>query len=282
MTPLSLRECLQDAAAKLTGCVDQPYLEAEMLLCFVLKQPRSYLFAHPEIILSHDALAQFTAYLARRLALEPIAYITGKRSFWNADYAVSQATLIPRPETELLVETVLKEFPDKMSKRSLADLGTGSGAIVLAIASERPYWSCHATDSCSSALAQAKQNAQQHQLEQVIFHQGHWCQALPPLAFDIIVSNPPYLATLEWACYASGLQYEPYHALVSGVSGLEAIAEIVQTAGAYLKPNGCLCIEHGFAQGQAVRDLFKEANYTAIRSIRDYLTHERLTLGYLG
>src|SRR5579883_886559 len=232
---MRIQDALQQAKEKMRSVTDQPMFEAELLLAHVLKKPRPYLYAWPEQVLSEAALTQFLRLLQRRYEKEPIAYIMGTKEFWSLPLTITPATLIPRPETEVLVESVLKAYPrDRHLK--IADLGTGSGAIALALASERPHWDIHAVDSSEQALEVARKNAQQLQLHQVSFHHGNWCTALLSTDFDAIVSNPPYIAEMEWAQYAEGLAFEPRQALVSGKDGLEAIRTIIQTAKHCLKP----------------------------------------------
>ena len=252
--------------------------EAEILLSFVLEKPRSFLHTWPETALSMEQEKRFTALLSRRANGEPIAYLTGTREFWSLPLSVTNATLIPRPETELLVETALTELT-ALTRPAIADLGTGSGAIALALASEQPSWQIFATDCSEAALDIARQNAKQLALKNITFLCGHWFQALPQgLTFDMVVSNPPYIALAEWETYAEGLKNEPYQALVSGMDGLDAIREISRSAKDYLKPGGYLLVEHGFSQGEAVRSIFAADGYNGVRTIHDIANLERLTL----
>lgn len=278
MHKISIHECLQEACILLANVSNEAKLEAELLLGMVLQKPRSYLYAWPEKCLEETVLQDFKRFLNRRMRKEPLAYIIGKQAFWNLKLVVTTDTLIPRPETELLVETILNRFPMSTTLR-VADLGTGTGAIVLALAQERPHWLFHATDQCEKSLAVAKLNASRYHVHSINFHQGDWCKALPTLTFDLIVSNPPYISAVEWPNYEAGLQYEPRAALISGEDGLDALQKIVLTAKTYLKPGGVLLVEHGFQQGEAVRKLFTNANYKAIQTITDFSKHERGTLG---
>lgn len=280
MEPTNIHQTLLEAKNQLVLIVDDPQLEAEILLAHVLEKPRSYLHAWPDSHLSHDQIEQFIKCLHRRCNKEPIAYITGVREFWSLDFLVTADTLIPRPETELLVESVLKIHENGgETKVKLADLGTGSGAIGLAIAHECPSWKVYATDANQNALQIAKKNAQRLGLKNVYFYQGNWCTALPCDDFDVIVSNPPYIGEAEWERYAAGLEFEPKSALVSSSDGLDAIRTISHSVKFYLKPAGYVLIEHGFLQGAAVRKIFAASGYSKIHSVRDLSGQERITIG---
>ncbi|TAK77218.1 MAG: peptide chain release factor N(5)-glutamine methyltransferase [Gammaproteobacteria bacterium] len=282
MSLIIIQQALAQAQEKLTAIADNPALEAELLLAHALNKPRSYLHTWPTQSIPDDALTRFQQNLKRRCNKEPIAYIIGAQEFWSLPLIVTPDTLIPRPETELLVELVLTTFPECDTPRKIADLGTGSGAIALALANERPQWQIHAVDCSDKALQIAQKNAEQLGFHHISFHHGNWCTALPETDFDAIISNPPYIAETEWAQYADGLAFEPYQALVSGKDGLEAIREISQAAAGYLKPGGALFIEHGFLQGAAVREIVAAAGYVSIQTIRDLSGQERVTVGYFG
>lgn len=273
---LTIQQALTLAAGQLIAITDTPQLEADILLGFVLKKERSFLYAWPQQALTVGEEQQFNACIARRLQREPVAYITGHKEFWSLTLQVSHDTLVPRPETELLVEKVLSGFTGA-SSIELADLGTGSGAIALALAAEQPGWKISAIDNQAAALAVAQENAQRLGLANLRFYCGDWCAALPHRAFDVIVSNPPYIAESEWADYAAGLLFEPRGALVSGDDGLAAIRDIVAHAKHYLRPDGFIFLEHGAAQGQAVRDLLIAYGYKNVLSWRDLSGQERVS-----
>lgn len=275
---IAIKPLLTESRHKLASISDTPQLEAEVLLAFILRKPRSFLYTRPEYLLSCEELFHFNDVLQRRCNKEPLAYITQKCEFWSLELTVNPATLIPRPETEQLVEEALKLF-DRDSFIKVADLGTGSGAIALAIAHERPHWQVCATDICEQALTTAKENAQRLLMNNISFFQGDWFGAISNETFDLIVSNPPYIAETEWEIYADGLAHEPKNALVSGKMGLNAIQTISQTAKAYLKNGGYVLVEHGFLQGQAVHNLFAAHGYKGVRSVRDLANLERVTLG---
>lgn len=255
-----------------------PRLDAEILLAYTLKVSRGYCYSHADQELTLEQQKEYQALIQRRLSGEPIAYIVGKQAFWNHDFAVTQATLIPRPETELLVQLLLDELPTE-SELQIADLGTGSGAIALTLAKERPNWKITATDFCKEALQVAKKNAHQLAVENVDFSQGSWCLALPQTSYHAIVSNPPYIAAedphLEWG----DVRFEPTTALTSGPDGLFAMREIVTNAGEYLHNGGYLLLEHGYNQGAAVRDLLTACGFVRVKTERDLAGHERATSG---
>lgn len=274
---MTITQLLKQAEQQLSFS-STPRLDAEILLAHVLKQDRAYLYAWPEKILSDAELNNFQQCLNRRSQNEPIAYITGYKEFWSLPFHVSKATLIPRPETEIIIEQILS-LPEQEKIIQVADLGTGCGTIALSIAKEKPHWQIHATDNSKEAIAIAKQNAARFKLNQVVFHEGNWCAALPEMKFDIIVSNPPYIAEDEWEDYANGLVYEPKSALISGSAGLDAISEIVKQAKAYLKPDGYIFLEHGFNQGVKVHDVFTKEGYQKIITHHDLSGQARVTSG---
>ncbi len=272
----TIQQALSHAVASLHAVADVPQLEAEILLAFVLGEARSYLYAWPEKELTDEQWRQFGDCVERRKQKEPIAYVTGSKEFWSLDLRVTKATLVPRPETELLVEQILAAFP-KISRIQVADLGTGSGAIAAALAVERPDWDIAAVDNNSATLAIAQENAQRLHLKNIHFYCGNWCEPLPRHDFDVIVSNPPYIAETEWSDYEDGLLFEPRGALVSGRDGLVAIREISQGAKQYLKAGGLLLLEHGASQGESVRFILHHDGYKNIHTLRDLFGQERVT-----
>ncbi len=258
---------------------DSAKLDAELLLAELLQCSRAQLIAHAERFLTGAELAHYQHFIARRKQGEPLAYLTGHKEFWSLDLRVTPATLIPRPETELLVERTLALFPNDERRRSIADLGTGSGAVALALSQERPAWEVYATDQSTAALAVAQQNAVHLGLERVRFFQGSWCAALPALLFDAIVSNPPYLSESEWQGCQKELHFEPVSALVSGEEGLHDLSELVHGAKKYLRPGAYLLLEHGWEQGPALRKLLREEAYQEVCSYHDLAGRERVTSG---
>jgi len=274
----SLRQVVADASARLGG-IDARH-EAELLLLHVLERPRSWLFAHATDPLAAADQAAFETLLARRMAGEPVAYLTGRRGFWTLDLEVDPATLIPRPETELLVELALERLPSDQSLQ-LADLGTGSGAIALALASERPQAQVLGADAGASALAVAARNAARHELRNVRFAEGghDWYAPLQGARFDLIASNPPYIASDDPHLEQGDLRFEPASALASGVDGLDDIRRIVDGGQAHLRPGGWLLIEHGWDQGAAIRALFDAAGFAEVQTAQDLEQRDRITLG---
>jgi release factor glutamine methyltransferase len=252
--------------------------DAEPLLAHALGRDRAWLFAHADDVLAIDQVQAVRALVGRRQAGEPVAYITGHRGFWTLDLAVGPDTLIPRPETELLVELALARL-DPQEPARVADLGTGSGAIALAIARERPLAAVVATDVAKATLAVAVGNAQRAGLGNVWFRRGHWCQALGRDRFDLIASNPPYIAEGDPHLAQGDLRHEPARALASGADGLDAIREIVADAPRHLVPGGWLLLEHGWDQGAAVRALLEQAGFGAVGTEADLEGRDRVSLG---
>jgi len=254
--------------------------EAGILLAHVLQRPRSWLFAHARDAVEADAARRFDDLLARRAAGEPVAYLTGSQGFWTLDLAVTPATLIPRPETELLVELALARIPVDAASR-VADLGTGSGAIALALARERPRAFVVATDASAAALEVARGNARRNGIANIAFRHGDWLAPLAGEAFELIASNPPYIAEGDPHLGEGDLRHEPPSALSSGADGLDAIRSIVRAAPAHLRSSGWLLLEHGWEQGAAVRALLAAAGFIDIDTAQDLEGRERVTLGRL-
>ncbi|OKA23605.1 protein-(glutamine-N5) methyltransferase, release factor-specific [Pseudomonas versuta] len=254
-------------------------LDAELLLAAALGKSRSYLHTWPEKIVSSESALTFAEYLLRRRAGEPVAYILGQQGFWKLDLEVAPHTLIPRPDTELLVETALDLL--RASPARVLDLGTGSGAIALALASERPAWHITAVDRVLEAVALAERNRQRLQLDNVHVLTSHWFSALDGQRFDLIISNPPYIAAGDVHLGKGDVRFEPESALVAGVDGLDDIREIIQAAPQHLNAGGQLMLEHGYDQAAAVRQLLLDAGFEQVESRKDLGTHERITLGRL-
>ncbi|TYT23135.1 peptide chain release factor N(5)-glutamine methyltransferase [Luteimonas viscosa] len=252
--------------------------EAEILLAHALAKPRGWLYAHAGDPPDPAAATRFQDLVARRQAGEPVAYLCGRRGFWTLDLAVTPDTLVPRPETELLVELALARLPEDR-ELELADLGTGSGAIALALASERPHARVAATDASAAALDVARGNARDAGLANVSFHSGDWFGALPDRRFALVASNPPYIAQGDPHLSQGDLRHEPAMALASGVDGLDAIRVIARDAPAHLHPGGWLLLEHGLAQGDAVRELLAAAGFRDVATHPDLEQRDRVSLG---
>jgi release factor glutamine methyltransferase len=253
--------------------------EAEILLAHCLGCDRTALWARPETAVPSAVAADCRALALRRAAGEPVAYLVGRRGFWTLELEVTPAVLIPRPETELLVEQVLAAFPADAPVR-LVDLGTGSGAIALAVAAERPCWEILATDAAADALAVARRNAARLGLAAVAFRLGDWAQAFwPGERFSVIVSNPPYVAEGDPHLAEGDLPWEPRAALVAGPDGLDAIRRLVAAAPVHLAPGGWLLLEHGSDQGAAVRAILAGAGLDAVHTVRDLAGLERVSGG---
>ena len=254
-----------------------PGLDAELLLAHALGVGRARLRSHPEDAPAAAAASRFLALVARRAAGEPVAYILGRKDFWTLELSVSPAVLVPRPETELLVERALTLDPG--GEAGVADLGTGSGAIALALASARPRWRIVATDISAAALAVARANAAALGLVQVELIQGDWLACLSTRRFQMIVSNPPYVAADDAALGQPQLMREPRVALVAAEDGLAALLAITRTAPGHLEPGGWLLLEHGATQAVAVAGALVARGFAQVRSHRDLAGRERMTEG---
>jgi release factor glutamine methyltransferase len=270
----TVADALRAATARLPG--DEARHEAERLLGHALGRPRSWLFVHATDPVDGEALARLDALVARRAAGEPVAYLVGRRGFWTLDLVVTADTLVPRPETETLVEEALARLPAGPVR--VLDLGTGTGAIALAIGSERPDADVTAVDASAGALAVAARNAHACGVR-VRLLAGDWFAPVAGQRFAMIVSNPPYLATDDPHRLAGDLRFEPLAALVSGADGLDAIRAIAAAAPTHLEPGGWLLVEHGWTQGEAVRAIFGEAGLVEVGTARDLEGRERATRG---
>lgn len=276
--PVTVGEVLREAVGALSGLPDaNPRLEAELLLAEVTGWPRTRLIAWPDRPLDPVALAAFRSLLARRRSGEPLAYLRGRQAFWTLELQVTPDTLIPRPETELLVEIGLAEASAE-TRRRVADLGTGSGAIAAAIATERPHWLIIAVERSAAALLVARANFSGLGLSNCRAVRGDWLAAFGSRSLDLILANPPYVPSGDPHLSRGGLPFEPLEALAAGPEGLDAIAAIAREAGRCLRPGGLLALEHGFDQGPAVRRLLGELGLRGPHSRRDLAGLERVTL----
>ncbi|MCQ4444508.1 peptide chain release factor N(5)-glutamine methyltransferase [Enterobacter cloacae] len=273
---MDFQRWLRQAVGELSES-ESPKRDAEILLEHVTGKPRTYLLAFGETQLTSEQETQLATLLARRKAGEPVAHLVGEREFWSLPLYVSAATLIPRPDTECLVEQALARL--SVSASQILDLGTGTGAIALALASERP--DCHVTavDVMPDAVALAQRNVERLGLTNVTVMHSSWFSALENLAFGMIVSNPPYIDEHDPHLAQGDVRFEPLTALVSANEGLADLDHIVTMSRKHLLPGGWLLVEHGWTQGEAVRALFTQAGYTGVETCRDYGGNERLTLG---
>jgi len=273
---VNVRQLLAEGRQTLAD-TDVPALEAELLLGHVLGRERAWFYANPEVVVTGANATSYRALLQRRRDGEPVAYLTGVREFWSMDLRVTPDVLIPRPETELLVETALERIPTHQACR-IADLGTGSGAVALAIAAERPACEVHATELSTAALAVARANAERLLPGRVAFHRGSWCEPLEG-RFHLIVSNPPYVERSDPHLSRGDCRFEPRAALTPGDDGLAAIRAIAQQAAGVLEPGGWLAFEHGFDQGAATRALLGKLGYEKVETRNDLAGVERVTSG---
>lgn len=267
---------LAQALARLSDS-DTARIDAQLLLASVLGKSRSWLYAWPEAVPDDSQRERFLTLVEARRAGSPVAYLLGEREFYGLLLRVDESVLIPRPDSELLVETTLAL--DLPSEARVADLGTGSGAIALALASVRPHWQLLAADISSAALAVARDNASRLDLERVQFVESAWCAALPPGPYDAIVSNPPYLAADDVHLQQGDLRFEPRSALVAGPDGLEDLRLLAAQCRPLLRSGAALLLEHGWQQGEQVRQILAAAGYCAVCSYRDLAGHERVTGG---
>ncbi|MCK7450519.1 peptide chain release factor N(5)-glutamine methyltransferase [Enterobacter chengduensis] len=273
---MDFQRWLRDAAGELSES-ESPKRDAEILLEHVTGKARTYLLAFGETLLTAAQEAQLAALLARRKNGEPVAHLVGEREFWSLPLYVSVATLIPRPDTECLVEQALARLP--AAACSILDLGTGTGAIALALATERPDCAVTAVDVMPDAVALAQRNVERLGVTNVTVLQSSWFKALEKQTFGMIVSNPPYIDKHDPHLAQGDVRFEPLTALVAANAGLADLDHIVTTSRQHLLPDGWLVVEHGWTQGEAVRALFTQAGYRAVETCRDYGGNERLTLG---
>ncbi len=273
-----IQNCLATATQQLRSVTDSAILDAEILLCHALNKPRSHLRAWPEKQLQSAEYTQFLSLLDQRLQGLPIAYITGHREFWSREFKVSSHVLIPRPDTELLIElslTLLKHQPNSQ----IIDLGTGSGIIAITLAAEIPSCSITATDISEEALQIARENAQAHQTGQIHFVHSNWFEKINPQLFNLVISNPPYIARDDIHLSQGDVRFEPASALISKDQGLKDITTIACQATQFLTANGTLLIEHGYNQKNEVQHIFKSLTYSKVTTYNDLAGNPRVTSG---
>jgi release factor glutamine methyltransferase len=276
-----IRALIDEGAERLARVCERPRAEASMLLGHAIGRPLAYLIAHgDEQLRDCDATDRYESELTRRANGEPMAYILGEKEFWSLPIGVGPEVLIPRPETELLVERALQRLPADRASQVL-DLATGSGAIAIAIAHERPGSEIVATDAAREAVRRAEQNARHNRIGNVGFRAGHWYEPVRGQFFTLITCNPPYIASGDPRVGHSVRRFEPGEALFAGPSGLEALREVIAGAPRHLQSEGWLLVEHGDRQGADVRALFASADFGAITTCRDLAGLERCTEGRL-
>ena len=276
----TIKSILTSSVQALAELSDSAQLDCELLLCFVLKKNRTHLHTWPDKELSKGELSKFTTLLERRIKGEPIAHIVGERGFWSLNLKVTENTLIPRPDTERLVELALESIPEK-SKWTILDLGTGTGAIALSLAKERPSCFVTATDQSISAIDVAKQNTENNGISNIDFIQSDWFSNLENRKFDMIISNPPYIKENDPHLKQGDVRFEPLSALTSGPDGLNDIRVIIKESKNHLTENGILLIEHGYDQANDVCELLKQAGFSNISNFKDYNENPRVSVAYI-
>ena len=274
----TIKTLLSKATNTLTSHSDSPLLDAEVLLGFVLGKPRTYLRAWCDNTLTDQQIAAFNSLVQQREQGTPIAYLTGTREFWSRDFTVTIDVLIPRPDTELLIELSLELIPKNQAVK-LIDLGTGSGVIAVTLAAERPNAQVIAVDASLAALNVAKHNAQQHQLTNIEFYQSDWFANVPEEQFDLVIGNPPYIDPDDEHLQQGDVRFEPKTALIADNQGLSDIEIIADKACGYLKSAGHLFIEHGYNQAAQVQAIFNALGYDKVQSYRDLSGQPRVTYG---
>jgi release factor glutamine methyltransferase len=247
--------------------------DVELLLAHALNHSRAYLYSHPEKTLSPQELELFQQLVKKREQGEPVIYLLGETEFYSLKFYITPAVLIPRPETELLIDYVLEKF--KQKKLCILELGTGSGVIAITLAKNRPEWAITATDISEEALTVAYKNALYHHSHNINFVRSNWFNELEPKKYDLIISNPPYIS--ENDAHLKDLSFEPTLALISGKKGMDAIGAIIQGAKAYLKPAGWIIFEHGYDQAEQVHQCFRDHQFSQIKTEKDLNHHTRMT-----
>lgn len=276
----SIRNSLLSCTEQLSGNSDSARLDAEILLAMVLGKDRAFLFANPELELTLAQSDELEALVCQRASGKPVAHLSGNKEFWSLDLTVTPDVLVPRPETELLVEQALRHIPASADCR-VADLGCGSGAIAISIAKDRPLAEITATDISTAALEIAQQNAALHDQTEIRFMHSSWLDELSAEKFNVLVSNPPYVATDRPELTDPELAFEPPQALFSGADGLNDIRKIICSAPEHLLDKGWLLLEHGFDQAHAIHELMQQAGFTKIECYKDLAGHDRVTAGQL-
>ncbi|PCJ86618.1 MAG: protein-(glutamine-N5) methyltransferase, release factor-specific [Thiotrichaceae bacterium] len=275
---MNIQQALEQADYDLSDASPSATLDAQVLLTHVLHCNTAHLLAWPEKQLNKEQTTNFLRLVKQRQSGKPVAHLTGLREFWSLDFFVNDSTLIPRPDTETLIEFVLNKFNSDQPYK-LIDMGTGTGAIAISIAKEKPDWSITASDVSFDALDLAKKNSKHHHTDNISFTQSNWFENINANDFDIIISNPPYIAENDPHLQQGDVRFEPQSALTSGVVGMDDIIHLCQHAKNYLTSGGYLIVEHGYNQNQLVLDCFTNNGFTLIEQSRDLSGHIRMTAG---
>lgn len=275
---MNIRQALQQASKQLADSSPSAMLDSQVLLTHVLQCNTAHLAAWPEKTLSDTQLADFLQLLKQRQQGVPVAHLTGSREFWSLDFSVDDSTLIPRPETETLVEFILEKFAD-IDRLKLLDMGTGTGAIAISVAKQKPDWKIIASDVSEQALSLAAKNSSDNLTANVTLVHSNWFDAIAQDDFNIIVSNPPYIASDDPHLSQGDVRFEPRSALSSGETGMDDIEHICSQAKDHLLKNGWLIVEHGYNQKQLVSDCFTRNGFKEIEQRQDLSGHTRMTAG---
>jgi release factor glutamine methyltransferase len=282
MTQLSIKQCLT-LSEEINAVSDTARLDIELILTHILQKNRTWLFTWSDHVLTEKQTADFLQMLERRKNGEPVAHIIGQREFWSLSFDVNNSTLIPRPDTELLVETLLELFSHDLpdASRHCLDLGTGTGAIALSLAHEKKFWKVVGVDQSPAAIELAEKNRQKFQLQNVNLKISDWFSNMDQQQFDVIVSNPPYIDPQDPHLSQGDLRFEPLTALIADEKGLADIKHIIHHAKNYLLSGGWLLLEHGYDQAEAVKKLLHENGYAQIQTRKDYGGNDRVTFARL-
>lgn len=275
---MNIQQALQQASQALSETSSSAHLDAQVLLTHILQCNTAHLAAWPEKKLSEEQASRYLQLVQQRKKGVPVAHLTGHREFWSLNFSVNSSTLIPRPETETLIEFILEKFNDKEDLK-LLDMGTGTGAIAISIAREKPEWKIFASDISEQALNLAVQNSENHQTSNITLIHSDWFNDITDHDFDIIISNPPYISDDDPHLSEGDVRFEPQSALTSGETGMDDIEHLCSRAKDHLVNNGWLIVEHGYNQKQQVADCFSENGYTDIEQKQDLSGHTRMTAG---
>lgn len=275
---MNIQQALQQASQALSETSPSARLDAQVLLTHILQCNTAHLAAWPEKNLSEEQAAKYLQLTQQRKDGQPVAHLTGTREFWSLAFAVNDSTLIPRPETETLIEFILGNFSNKKNLK-LLDIGTGTGAIAISIASEKPGWKIFASEVSEQALVLARKNSERHQTSNITFIHSNWFDNITDHDFDIIVSNPPYIADDDPHLLQGDIRFEPRSALSAGESGMDDIEHLCLHAKDHLAKDGWLIVEHGYDQAQMVAECFAKQGYTQVEQKKDLAGHTRMTAG---